>query len=82
MYRLFVKWEYLLVGQLIINPIYEGLISMLLTWDNPAHQGLRIAKIGFDQTNLGILFTALLVILISWIMAEGYQLREEQQLTI
>jgi hypothetical protein len=69
----------LLIGQ-IIHPFYEGLMGLVLTWHNPP--GAHLIKVTLDQTNIGILFTALLVILISWIMAEGYKLREEQQLTI
>lgn len=69
----------LLIGQLL-HPIYEGLITATLTWGNP--HGHRIATITVGSTNVGILLLALLVILISWIMAEGCQLREEQQLTI
>jgi len=69
----------LLLGQLI-NPIYQGVISAFLTWGNP--KGHRVATISLDGTNLGILLLSLLIILISWIMAEGYKLREEQQYTI
>lgn len=69
----------LLIGQLI-NPFYEGLMGLVLTLHNPP--GHRFATITLDQTNLGIIFTGLLIILISWIMAEGCKLQEEQQLTI
>lgn len=69
----------LLIGQLI-NPFYEALMGIVLTLHNPP--GHRYAMISFHQTNIGIIFTGLLVILISWIMAEGYKLREDQQLTI
>ena len=69
----------LLVTQ-VVNPLYEGLMGVALTWHNP--HGHRFASVTLDQTNLGIIFVALIVILISWIMAEGCKLREEQQLTI
>lgn len=69
----------LLIGQLL-NPIYQGLMGIVLTWNNP--KGHRFAAISLDQTNLGILLVGLMVILISWIMTEGCRLREEQQLTI
>lgn len=69
----------LLSGQLI-DPFYQFLMGVVLTMHNPPHH--RYATITLDQTNIGILLTALLVILISWIMAEGCKLREEQQLTI
>lgn len=69
----------LIFGQLI-NPLYEGIMGVILTWSN-AH-GHRFASVSFDQTNFGILLTGLLVILISWIVAEGCKLHEEHQLII
>ncbi|RDI44563.1 DUF2975 domain-containing protein [Aquicella lusitana] len=69
----------LLIGQLI-NPVYEGLMGVILTMNNP--HGHRFASITLDQTNIGIVLTALMVILVSWIMTEGCKLREEQQFTI
>lgn len=69
----------LLLGQLI-HPIYHFTMGIVLTIHNPPHH--RFAAITMGQTNIGILLTAILVILISWIMAEGYKLREEQQLTV
>jgi hypothetical protein len=69
----------LLVGQ-IIEPIYQFVMGLVLTLNNPPHH--HYAAITLDQTNIGIILTALLVILISWIMAEGCKLHEEQQLTI
>lgn len=70
----------LLADQLIIQPLYQFVMGIVLTIHNPPPY--RFASISFDQTNIGIILTALLIILISWIMAEAYQLREEQQLTI
>jgi len=69
----------LLLGQ-CIEPFYQFVMGIVLTMNNPPHH--HFAAITLDQTNVGILLTALLVILISWIMAEGCKLREEQQLTI
>lgn len=69
----------LLIGQ-IINPFYEALMGLVLTLHNPS--GHRFIGFTLDQNNIGILFAALIIILISWVMAEGCQLREEQQLTI
>lgn|SRR3990167_8408505 len=70
----------LLIGQFIINPVYEAILSAMLTWHNP--QGERMAMISFTGTNLGIVLTALLIILISWIMAEGYKINEDRKYTI
>lgn len=68
----------LLIGQ-VINPFYDALLSMALTWDLP---GQRTAIFLLTGKHLGIIFIALMVILISWIMAEGCKLNEEQQLTV
>lgn len=69
----------LLAGQ-IIEPIYQALMGIVLTLNNPPHH--HFFSITLGQNNIGLLLTALLVILISWIMAEAYQLQEEQKLTI
>ena len=69
----------LLVGQLL-NPVTEGLLSLVLTWHNaPGH---RIISLSYSSTNFGVLLLAMLVILISWVMKEGYKIKQEQQLTI
>lgn len=70
---------WLIVGQLA-SMVYDLLISITLTWHNPP--GSRVALMSFQGTNIGLLFAALLIILISWIMEEGYQLKEENQYTI
>lgn len=69
----------LLIGQLV-NPFYEAAMGVVLTMHNPP--GHRYAAVSLDQTNLGMILMALFMILISWIMAEGCKLIEEQQLTI
>lgn len=69
----------LLIEQ-VVSPIYEAVMGLVLTWGNPP--GHRYASITLDGTNVGIVLTALLIILISWIMAEACQLHEEQELTI
>lgn len=71
---------YALIASQVINPIYQGLMGLILTWRNP--EGQRVLSITLDHTNIGVILVALMVILISWIMLEGYKLREEQQLTI
>jgi hypothetical protein len=69
----------LIIGQLL-NPIYEVLMGLVLTWQNPPGHLFTLVKL--DQTNFGILLMAILIVLVSWIMAEGCKLREEQQLTV
>lgn len=69
----------LLAGQ-VLEPFYQFVMGIVLTLHNPP--GHRFAAITLDQTNVSLLLAALLMILISWIMTEGYHLREEQQLTV
>ncbi len=64
----------------IARPFSEAATTALLTWHNP--HGHRIATISFSGINLTVILTAIMIILISWIMAEGCKLQEEQQLTI
>lgn len=70
---------YLLLGE-IVRPIVEAATSALLTWQNgPGH---RLALMSFKGSNLGLIITGVMIILISWIIAEGHRLSEEQRLTI
>ena len=69
----------LFVGQ-VINPFYQFVMGIVLTLNNP--KGHRYAAFTFDQTNISLLLMGLLMILVSWIMAEGCKLHEEQQLTV
>ena len=71
---------YALIVTQVIDPIYQGIMGFVLTWHNPP--GHRFSAISLDQTNIGVILIALIVILISWIMSEGCKLREEQQLTV
>jgi uncharacterized membrane protein len=68
----------LLASQLIGQPIYQALLTVALTWNNHP----KMIMISFNQSNIGILVVSLLIILIAWIMTEGYKLREDQALTI
>lgn len=74
------KIGYALLIQQFARIICNGFLSMILTWHNPA--GHRVAVLTIATVEITAILTAVLVILISWIMAEGCRLREEQQLTI
>lgn len=71
---------YLMLLDQLVNPIYQLFISVAMTWQNPKGQG--VASITMDQTNIATMIAAVLIILISWIMAEGCKLREEQALIV
>jgi hypothetical protein len=64
----------------LINPVCEFLLGFILTADNPP--GFRFAKISITEWNIELILTALIIILTSWIMAEGCKLLNDQRLTI
>ena len=64
----------------IVNPLTDFLLGFVLTSSNPP--GFRIATITLSDANIGMILTALVIILNSWIMSEGCKLKEEQQLII
>ncbi|MCH9743542.1 MAG: DUF2975 domain-containing protein [Gammaproteobacteria bacterium] len=69
----------ILIGQ-AANIIYQILFSIVITWKNgPGH---RTAGFELSSTNVGMIVTACLVILISWVMAEGCRLQEDSEYTI
>jgi hypothetical protein len=58
----------------------DAIFTIAATFDSgPGH---RILAIGFGTTNIEVLVIAGLIILTSWIMAEGFKLKQEQELTI
>lgn len=68
----------LLVSQ-VINPFYQLLMTYIVTWYNPLHEGKHYIEFQIGAYNANVLLTGFLIILISWIMAEGSVLAEEQQ---
>jgi|SRR5579885_525890 hypothetical protein len=71
---------YALLLEQIIRPFSDFILGFILTSGNPP--GFRYATMIITGTNLGLMLTALVIILISWIMTEGAKLHDEQQLTI
>ena len=71
---------YVLLVSQVLQMVYDLLISLTVTWHNPV--GHRMLAMTITGTNIAIVLAALLLLLISWIMAEACKLQEEQQLTI
>ena len=69
----------MLIGQLV-QFIYEGLISFALTYHNPS--GHKVALFTFGNYDAYNIVTAVMIIVISWIMAEGCKLQEESKYTV
>ena len=70
---------YMIAGQLI-NLIYQALISITLTYNNPV--GQHLLTLSFGTTNLSTLVTGLIIIIASWIIKEAHQIKSDSQLTI
>jgi hypothetical protein len=77
----FIRWigYMILIGQ-AISPVYQALLSLALTVGNPP--GQRMISIGADNQNLFAIVSAVIIILVAWIMDEGRRLQEEQALVI
>lgn len=69
----------LLIWQ-VLTPIQQALLSLVLTIHNPP--GLHIIQASFSSNNIAVIFIALIVIVISWVMGVGHKLQQEQEYTI
>ena len=78
--RIFRNVGYSLIVWQILIPFQQALLSVLLTWQNGP--GQRILATSFSSNNITVVLIACVVILISWIMAEGHKLQEEQEYTV
>jgi len=69
-----------MVAGVAAAPIYEALLTIVLTIHNPP--GKRLVSISFESADLEELITAGVIILVSWIMEEGRKLRKADELTV
>ncbi|EKE01547.1 MAG: hypothetical protein ACD_21C00106G0007 [uncultured bacterium] len=69
----------MLIGQ-IVNIIYDALITFALTFHNPA--GHKYASVTFGGPDAYNIIIAIMIVVISWIMAEGCKLHEENQYVV
>lgn len=67
---------YSTLGMMVSDLVF----TLATTFDNPP--GQRMISIGFGTPNMELLVIAGLMVLTSWIMAEGFKLKEEHELTI
>jgi len=70
----------LLLDGLAFRPLSHALMSAALTLNNAV--GERVIAVGVSTDNVVSLCFAGLAVLIAWVMHEGQQLLEEQQLTV
>lgn len=78
--RLFHQLGLTLILWVIATLLYTSLLSVVLTFNNPA--GKRTLVATFEYGDLALLLMGGVVILVSWIMDEGRKLEEEQAHTI
>lgn len=71
---------YALLVYELMTPLFDFVLGFILTAKNPP--GFRVAIASFSDGNIKVILMAFIIILISWVMTEGCQLQEEQQLTI
>ena len=69
------KISLILLVRFFVNILYILLINLVLS-------GFHLLKLNISAINLSTLLLILFVSLIAWIMSEGCQLQEEQQLTV
>lgn len=70
----------LFLDALIIKPLSDMLMILAVTLSNsPGH---RVISISFGTPNMETIFCGVLVMVISWVMLEGYKLQEEQKFVI
>ncbi len=78
--RILKRIALVMILGVILDPIYQALISFAMTMHNPP--GFRLITLYIGAGSIRTLITAGLIYLIAYIMQEGVKLREEQALTI
>ena len=73
-----IAWT-MLIGQ-VVGFIYEGLLSFAMTFNNPS--GHRLSFFTFGTYDIYNILTAVMLIVISWVMVEGAKLNDEQKYTV
>ncbi|WP_417783132.1 DUF2975 domain-containing protein [Terasakiella pusilla] len=62
------------------NFIYTGVLSVILSFNNPP--GERVLQLTFTGVDIMTLFLGVVVLVISWVMKEGYEISQEHSHTI
>lgn len=78
------KYKYIgglfLINAFLTAPLSHMFDVLAVTLSNPP--GHRYITLSFGTPNINDIFCGILILCISWVMAEGYKLQEEQSLTI
>ncbi|OMH33906.1 DUF2975 domain-containing protein [Motiliproteus sp. MSK22-1] len=78
--RYYQKLGYCLFYWVAGGVIYGGAISVILSFNNPP--GERILSLGFAGIDFLTIVLGFLVLIISWVMKEAYQIADENSQTI
>jgi hypothetical protein len=70
----------LLIGKLLLHPIFETLITLTLSYYNTP--GERYIAISLDVFDFTVIFLAVMFIFMSWVMGEGVKLEEDKKYTV
>jgi len=78
--KYFHRLGYTLISWVVASTVFTILISVVLTFNNPP--GSREIVAQFGTSDLTFLAIGVVVVLISWVMEEGYTLKTELKHTV
>lgn len=72
---------FVLLAKPVLDLLYQALMGLVLTMNNGVTSAYNIPII-FDGSHITGILTALVILLVSWVMEEGRKLKEQEELTI
>ena len=78
--RCFKKLSWVLIWSFAVDIVSRSLLSVVLSLPNPS--GQRIVTVELSSSDLTVLLIGGILAVISWVMEEGRNLQEEQDLTV
>ena len=78
--RCFKKLSWVLIWSFAVDIISRSLLSVVLSLPNPP--GQRVVTVELSSSDLTVLLVGGILAVISWVMEEGRNLQEEQDLTV
>jgi len=78
--KYFRRLGYIFIAWVIANTIFTPLISLVMTYSNPAGERTLVAQFGI--VDLFTLIAGGVILVIAWVMNEGGKLKDEQEYTV
>ena len=78
--KCFRRLGYSLISWTFANMMFTTLISLVISFNNPA--GQRMISFGFDIADIANLIIGAVVVVVSWVMNEASRLEDEQAYTV